>query len=503
MARFARAQLAGRPALHAAIALVAGAAAVGGFAPLELPLLSLAAYVVLIHLWQVARSPRAAFGVGFWFGLGLFGCGVSWVYVSLARFGGMPAPLAGLATLGFCAYLALYPACAGWLQARAPGPAWVRATLVAPAAWTVLEWLRGWLLTGFPWLAAGYAATDTPLAGYAPVGGVYLISLATLVLAGALWCLASGPGRAQAAVAVGLIVAAGAALHTVRWTTPLSVATPVTLLQGNVAQDLKFDPLRYAETLETYARLAERSRARLIIMPETALPRFLDLVDPAYLARLEAIGRRNGGDLLIGAPLRDAAGQGHYTNSVISLGTAAHQAYHKVHLVPFGEFVPPGFAWAMRWLAVPLSDFSSGPPRQPLLEVAGQRVAVNVCYEDAFGAEIARALPAATLLVNVSNVAWFGDSLAPSQHLQIARMRALETGRMVLTATNTGITAAIAADGAVLGRLPQFARGQLELAALAYRGATPFVRVGNSLALVLAALLLVAAMLVARLQRSR
>jgi apolipoprotein N-acyltransferase len=503
MARFARGQLAGRPALRAAIAFVAGAAAVGGFAPLELPLLGLAAYVVLIHLWQVARSPRAAFGVGFWFGLGLFGCGVSWVYVSLARFGGMPAPLAGLATLGFCAYLALYPACAGWLQARAPGPAWVRATLVAPAAWTVLEWLRGWLLTGFPWLAAGYAATDTPLAGYAPVGGVYLISLATLALAGALWCLASGPGRAQAAVAVGLILAAGAALHTVRWTTPLSVATPVTLLQGNVAQDLKFDPLRYAETLETYARLAERSRARLIVMPETALPRFLDLVDPAYLARLEAIGRRNGGDLLIGAPLRDAGGRGHYTNSVISLGTAAHQAYHKVHLVPFGEFVPPGFAWVMRWLAVPLSDFSSGPPRQPLLEVAGQRVAVNVCYEDAFGAEIARALPAATLLVNVSNVAWFGDSLAPSQHLQIARMRALETGRMVLTATNTGITAAIAADGTLLGRLPQFARGQLELAALAYRGATPFVRVGNSLVLVLAALLLVAAMLVARLERSR
>jgi len=359
------------------------------------------------------------------------------------------------------------------------------------------------VLTGFPWLAMGYAATDTPLAGYAPVGGVYLLSAATLALAGALWCLASGPGRAQAAVAVGLIVAAGAALQTVRWTTPLGVATQVTLLQGNVAQDLKFDPLRYASTLESYARLAERSRARLIVMPETALPRFLDLVDPAYLARLEAVGRRNGGDLLIGAPLRDAAGHRRYTNSVISLGTSPQQAYHKVHLVPFGEFVPPGFAWVMRWLAVPLSDFSAGSPQQPLLEVGGQRVAVNVCYEDAFGAEIARALPAATLLVNVSNVAWFGDSLAPAQHLQIARMRALETGRMVLTATNTGITAAIAADGALLGRLPQFVQGQLELAALAYGGATPFVRVGNSLVLVVAALLLVAALLVARLQRSR
>jgi apolipoprotein N-acyltransferase len=494
-------RLAERAALRAVIAAVAGAVAVGGFAPLAQPLLALAACIVLVQLWQLAPSPRAAFGVGFWFGLGLFGAGVSWVFVSLARFGGMPAPLAGVATLGFCAYLALYPACAGWLQARAPGPPWVRAALVAPAAWTVLEWMRGWVLTGFPWLAMGYAAIDTPLAGYAPLGGVYLLSLASLACAGALCCLISGQGRAQAAVAVGLIVAAGAALQTVRWTTPVGVATHITLLQGNVPQDLKFDPARYARTLETYAQLAELSQARLIVMPETALPRFLDLVEPAYLARLEALGRRNGGDLLIGAPLRDASGR--YTNSVISLGTSRRQAYHKVHLVPFGEFVPPGFAWVMRWLSVPLSDFSSGARDQPLLEVAGQRVAVNVCYEDAYGAAIARALPAATLIVNVSNVAWFGDSLAPAQHLEIARMRALETGRMVLTATNTGITAAIGANGALLGRLPQFTQGRLELAALAYSGATPFVRLGNSLALVLAAVLLAAALIVARLQRSR
>jgi len=502
MARL-NARLAERAALRAVLAALAGATAVGGFAPLGQPLLALAACVLLVHLWQVAPSPRTAFGVGFWFGLGLFGAGVSWVFVSLHRFGGMPAPLAGIATLGFCAYLALYPACAGWLQARAPGPAWVRAALVVPAAWTVLEWMRGWVLSGFPWLAMGYAAIDTPLAGYAPLGGVMLLTLATLGCAGALWCLARGVGRAQAAVAVGLIVAAGAALQTVAWTTPVGVATHVTLLQGNVPQDLKFDPARYARTLETYAQLAELSQARLIVMPETALPRFLDLVEPAYLARLEAVGLRNGGDLLIGAPLRDSAGQGHYTNSVISLGTSPRQAYHKVHLVPFGEFVPPGFAWVMRWLSVPLADFSSGARDQPLLDVAGQRVAVNICYEDAFGAEIARALPAATLLVNVSNVAWFGDSLAPAQHLEIARMRALETGRMVLTATNTGITAAIGANGALLARLPQFAQGRLELAALAYGGATPFVRLGNGLALALCALLLAAALLVARAQRSR
>ncbi|MDX1375688.1 MAG: apolipoprotein N-acyltransferase, partial [Burkholderiales bacterium] len=410
-------------------------------------------------------------------------------------------PLAAVATLGFCAYLALYPACAGWLQARAPGPDWLRAALLAPAAWTLLEWMRGWMLTGFPWLAMGYAAIDTPLAGYAPVGGVYLLSFAALACAGLVWCFARGHGRAQTAVALGLIVAGGAALQTVRWTAPLGVVTHVALLQGNVPQALKFDPARYAGTLETYAGLAARSRARLIVLPETALPRFLDLVDPAYLARLEAVGRRNDGDLLVGVPLRDAAGR--YTNSVITLGASPRQAYHKVHLVPFGEFVPPGFGWVMRWLSLPLSDFSRGAPDQPLIEVAGQRVAVNVCYEDVFGAEIARALPRATLLVNVSNVAWFGDSLAPAQHLQIARMRAIETGRMVLTATNTGITAAIAADGSVVGKLPQFTQGQLQLGALAYGGATPFVRLGNGLVLALAALALAVAGLVARAYRSR
>lgn len=495
------ARLADSAALRATIAVGAGATAVLGFAPVDAPLVTLAAFVVLAQLWQVSPSPRAAFGIGFWFGLGLFGAGVSWVYISLARFGGMPALLAGIATLGFCAVLALYPACAGWLQARAPGPAWVRATLVAPAAWTVLEWMRGWILTGFPWLSIGYAAIDTPLAGYAPLGGVQLLTLATLACAGALWCFICGHGRALAAVAIGLVVATGAALRTVAWTTPTPTASHVALLQGNIPQDLKFDPARNAGTLETYAQLAAQTQARLIVMPETAVPRFLDLVDPAYVERLTAIGVRNGGDLLLGAPLRDARGR--YTNSVISLGGSPRQAYHKVHLVPFGEFVPPGFDWVMRWLTVPLSDFAAGPRNQPLFEVAGQRVAVNVCYEDAFGADIAQALPAATLLVNVSNVAWFGDSLAPAQHLQIARMRALETGRMVLTATNTGITAAVAANGALLARLPQFIQGRLEVVALAYTGATPFVRVGNGLALALSALLLAAAMVIARLQGSR
>jgi apolipoprotein N-acyltransferase len=463
-------------------ALAAGAVAVLGFSPADFPVFTLGALAVLIHLWVRAPSPRAAFFVGLAFGTGFFVSGVSWVYISLYRFGAMPMPVAAFATAGFCVFLALFPALAGWAQAR------LRAPLAIPALWVLTEWLRGWILTGFPWLAVGYAAIDTPLAGFAPLGGVYLASLAMMLSAGLLWLVASGRWRRTAVAAFALIGIAGATLRSLEWSTPLPNAVSVSLLQGNVPQGLKFEPGRYERTLQTYARLAEDSSARLIVLPETAVPRFLDLVERPFIERLKAVAVRNGGDLLLGVPLRPAPGV--YYNSVISLGASPPAGYDKVHLVPFGEFVPPGFGWIVRVLSIPLSDFSRGRADQRPLLAAGERIAVNICYEDAYGAEIVGQLPEATLLVNVSNVTWFGDSLAPAQHLQIARMRALETGRMVLTAANTGITAAIGADGAVLARLPQFAEGRLEVEARGRTGTTPYVRFADWLALVLSAAML-------------
>jgi apolipoprotein N-acyltransferase len=476
-------------------AVLAGAAAVLGFSPLDFFPATLLALVVLIHLWMRAPSPRAAFLAGFLFGLGMFLAGVSWVYVSLNRFGAMPGPLAAFATLGFCAFLALFPAAAGWAQAKLPQSN-LRPLAIAPL-WVCAEWLRGAILTGFPWLSAGYAATDTPLAGYAPLGGVYLVSFAMVAAAGLLWLIAANRARWLAAAAFAAIGIAGAALQHVEWTAPSGKPVSVSLLQGNVPQSLKFDPARYERTLETYGRLAAASRARLIVLPETAVPRFLDLVEPAYLERLKAVALRNGGDLLLGVPLRAAPGV--YFNSVVSLGVSPPAAYDKSHLVPFGEFVPPGFGWILGVLQIPLSDFSRGGAPRPMT-VAGQRVAVNICYEDAYGSELLRQLPEATLLVNVSNVAWFGDSLAPGQHLQIARMRALETGRMHLTATNTGITAAIAANGKVLKQLPQFTEGKLDVEAQGRRGVTPYVAFSDGPALALSLLLL---FFIARRGRSR
>ena len=469
-------------------ALLAGASLVGAFAPIGFVPPALAAPALLIHLWLTAARARDAAWIGFAFGMGLFLTGVSWVYISLSVFGGMPAPVAAFATALYCAFLSWPLALAGYLQHRLRTAEILRIVCVIPALWMFAEMLRGLGYTGFPWLALGYASTDTPLAGFAPLTGVYGLSLLTMLCAGLLLLSFRRSTTVIAVSLLALLLGGGALLRMIEWTQPSGAPLAASVLQGNVGQDMKFNPDHFAKTLDTYARLASGSRAKLIVLPETAIPRFLDRIDPGYLAGLDAVAKRNGGDLLLGVPYR--TGPGDFFNSVVSLGVSPPQVYSKVHLVPFGEFVLPGFNWLMGALQVPMSDFSSGAKTQRPLEVAGQRVAVNICYEDVFGEEIIRPLPEATLLVNVSNMAWFGDSLAPGQHLQMARMRTIETGRAMLAATNTGMTAAIDRGGHVLAQLPQYTEGRLDVEVRGYTGATPFVQVGNWLAVALAALLL-------------
>ena len=485
------------PRAAIAAALVAGALTVAAFAPLAvfpLPFLTLAG---LLLIWRRA-APAQAFWAGFVFGAGLFGAGASWVYVSLHDFGMMPAPLAAIGTLAYCAILALYPAGAGWCLARlVRAPA--SALIAFPAAWTLFEWLRGWVFTGVPWLALGYSQLDSPLAGLAPVVGVYGVSFATALCAGLLVVVTSGSPKARVASGVALVVAFGLGqlAKQIDWTSPQGAPLKVALLQGNIPQDLKFKADRYAMTLSIYKRLIEASKGRLIVLPETAIPRFLDAVDPSYLRDIERIAAERRADVLIGVPIRDSKGR--YFNSVISVGASPSQRYDKSHLVPFGEFVPAGFGWIVKTFAIPLSDFSLGPENPKPLALAGQLVAPNICWEDAFGEEIIRQLPEATLLVNVSNVAWFGDSLAPAQHLQISRMRALETGRAMLRATNTGMTAIIDPRGGLVARLPQFVEGVLEGEVQGHSGATPYVKLGNY-PIVLACLALIVALVFRRVR---
>jgi apolipoprotein N-acyltransferase len=485
------------PLAAIAAALLAGALSVAAFAPLAVFPLSFLTLACLLLIWRRAAAPQAAFWAGFAFGAGLFGAGASWVYVSLHDFGMMPAPLAAIGTLAYCAILALYPAAAGWCLARLRCAPLASALIAFPAAWTLFEWLRGWVFTGVPWLALGYSQVDSPLAGFAPLIGVYGVSFATALCAGLLYLIAAGPNRLRLAGGFALVLALviGQLLRQIEWTSPQGAPVRVALLQGNISQDLKFQANRYATTLALYKRMIEASEGRLIVLPETAIPRFLDGVDSGYLEGIARTAAARGADVLIGVPIRDPDGR--YFNSVVSLGASPSQRYDKAHLVPFGEFVPYGFHWIVKTVAIPMSDFSLGTQDPRPLSLAGQRVAPNICWEDAFGEEIIHQLPEATLLVNVSNVAWFGDSLAPAQHLQISRMRALETGRAMLRATNTGMTAIIDPRGAVAARLPQFAEGILEGTVQGHSGATPYVSVGNY-PVVLACLALIAALVFRR-----
>ena len=494
------------------LAALAGALTVFGFAPFGLALLPIASLAALFLLWRDVSTPKRAAWIGFAFGLGLFGAGVSWISIALVTFGGMPAPVAAIGMAGFCAYLALWPALAGWAVARV-APAGSAARLVAAAgAWTLAEWLRGFVLTGFPWLAVGHAQLPgSTLAGFAPVGGVFLVSLAVAIVAAllafAIDALAqSSPKRVALAFAgATALFVAGAALDRIEWTTARPSPIAVTLVQGNIPQEQKFDPELRGRAFRIYTELVAASRGKLVVLPESAFPVFAEEVPQETVATLARIMRERGGDVLVGVfiarPPEAGETQARLHNSVVSLGASDTQIYRKRHLVPFGETIPakPLVGWLInRILAIPLSDQTAGPDDQPPLSVAGEKVAVNICYEDAFGAELARWSRGATLLVNVTNDAWYGRSIGPWQHDQIAAMRAKETGRPMLRATNTGITSVIEADGSERVHLPWFRRGLLETHVTGRTGDTPFMRFGNLPVVLLAAALLALAVGVGR-----
>lgn len=488
------------------LVLFAGLLAVLGFAPFFVYPLTVIALAILFVQWQQhSHGKWQAARLGFVFGFGFFCAGIGWLYIALHDYGGMPMILAAVAIGLFAALLALFPAIAGYAQARlrsrigghegvAPH---IALMLLIPALWVLLEWLRGLLFTGFPWLLAGYSQVpDSPLAGYVPLFGAYGVSLVVAVSAGLLalvWQVRWNKQGKLALAALLLLWLGGAALRTIEWTQTAGEPFKVSLLQGNIDQEIKFEEGHLVGTIETYRRLAQSSDARLIVMPETALPMLQEEVPQSYTDILRNHARQNAGDMLIGLFERD---RGLYYNSVISLGSAKSQSYRKNHLVPFGEFIPlrPLLGWLINdLLHIPMGDQSRGGDRQQVLQVAGQKVAVDICYEDAFGEEIIRYLPEASILVNVTNDAWYGRSHAAMQHNQLSQMRALETGRMMLRATNTGVTSIIDPHGKILRMLPQHEEGVLTGMAQGYSGSTPYVRWGNVAVLLLVALMLLAA----------
>jgi len=476
-------EFAGRqPWLARVLLFVFGALTMLSFAPADAWPLSLLLVMPLLYAC-LHCEPRQAARLGFAYGAGLFLAGTYWLYVSIHVFGQAPLILAIFLMLGLVFIMALYYAAAGWLIARlSDGDSW-RFLVVAPTTWVLLEWLRGWVLSGFPWMSLGYSQIDSPLAGFAPLAGVFGVSLLLVGSAAAIVAAGQVTGRQRLAMLAIAVVpwVAGAALSRIEWTAPAGPAVRTTIVQGGVSQDRKWLAEQFRPTLDLYSKtLLDHGQSDLIVWPEVAIPAVLDQLG-GVVSLFQARAAASDTTLLFGILERDAAGEKVY-NSVVSLDGRRQQIYRKRHLVPFGEFFPvPDFVreW-MRLMNLPYSDISAGDDVQALMELPdGNRLSVAICYEDAYAAEQLYAFPDATILINVSNDAWFGDSIAPHQHLQIARMRALEAGRYVVRATNNGVSAFIGPDGRLLQTGPQFEFVTMTFDVVPRTGNTPYTAAGN------------------------
>jgi apolipoprotein N-acyltransferase len=474
-----------------ALALLAGLVLPFAFSPYKIWPLAVLAAALLFSVWLRAGARRAAWR-GWLFGLGSFGVGVSWILQSF-KFANVALPFAVFLTCGFIAFLSLYPAVGGYLLARImslggsdktqrPAPMAIQYLVLLPAGFVFIEWLRGWFLSGFGWLQLGYSQVDGPLRGLLPVVGVYGVSLMIVLSAGAtVWLISKGKSKAIISGGLGLImiwgIATGVRDHV--WTEASGEAIKVALIQGNIPQDQKWLPQMRGPTLERYLRLTRKHwDARLILWPETSVPGTQRVLG-SFLKQLDLEARKHNATVVYGIPEFDpTTGQAFNTTSSAGIDKGH---YRKRHLVPFGEYLP--LDWLLRPLVkllnIPVSNFSSGPSEQPLLSVGDVPMAMFICYEIAFGQQVAAQLPEAALLATVSNDAWFGDSLGPHQHLQIARARAIETGRYLVRATNTGISVIVDPVGEVVARSPQFEVRSLAGQVFPMVGSTPYVRWGD------------------------
>lgn len=520
----------------------------------SLPFVQIASLAVLSAHAFAARTVAQAARYGWLFGLAQFGIGVYWLVISMHRYGGLALPLAIAALLLFAAAMALYPAAACALTARLGGgrrgpleraPRQILNAALWACAWTLTEWLRGTLFTGFTWLNIGYAHAEGMFAAWAPFVGVYGIAWLAAFAAGAVALMARAKDTAHdrsAAAVVGLALISGLlgiAWSHIQWAHPHGAPLLVRLVQPATPLAQKFDHERFPDTVRDLLHLATlpakdtAARPDLIVFPETALPIFQDRIGPDIWRQWRSAAQRMDATLLLGVPLHNTTGgKNRYTNAAVAihpgpasamppLGQPSDWHYDKHHLVPFGEFIPPGFHWFVRTMNIPLGDFDRGALQQTPLMLDGQAFAVDICYEDTFGEEIAASVdpvpdtgqaglpldrreghsrhrpgagerttgpmvdhagnaPAgASILVNISNLAWFGNTWALRQHLWMARMRALETARPVLRATNTGMTAAIGPHGDIRGALEPDRPGVLDVEVQGTQGLTPYVRWKN------------------------
>jgi apolipoprotein N-acyltransferase len=460
------------------LALASGALLVFAFAPFYQSYLAIMA--LALFLWTlIEASPKQAALRGLLFGLGLFGLGVSWVYISIHTYGDAPLPVAGFITGLLVIILALFISLQAYLWRRFFKYNDANTILLAfPVIWVLFEWCRSWMFTGFPWLFIGYSQMPSFLSAFAPLGGVYLISF-VIALQASLLVFSCLHRRYAPYCLLGIFIIWGLAwsLETIHWTHPQSTPLKVALIQGNVPQSRKWDPAQTEKTLALYQNTTETLwNNNIIVWPEAAVP-LLKHQAETYLEHLDIEAKKHNVALILGIPILD---QNHYYNAIIGLGSAMG-TYHKRHLVPFGEYLPFSslFIGILNFFSLPMSDFSAGPDLQKKLNLLGFDVATYLCYEIAYPAEFLTQFPETKLIVTLSDDAWFGDSFAASQHLQIAQMRSLETGRYQLVATDNGITAIINAKGQITAQLPQFEMAVLKGKVFAMDGTTPLIHLGT------------------------
>jgi apolipoprotein N-acyltransferase len=485
------------------LAFGVGALLACAFAPLQWWPLAIVCPAVLMGLWEEA-SPREAAWTGFWFSFGTFLAGTYWLYVSVHVLGKAPVWLTVAIMLGLIGIMALYNALIGYAAARwlPRGGAW-RWLVGMPAAWLLVEWWRGWFLSGFSWLSLGYSQTDTWLAPLAPILGVYGISLVILLSAGALVALVRGTGRVRLAAVLILVVPwiAAALLRPVQWTHPSGPPVSVAVIQADIPQQDKWDDSFAGQILERYRKMTESALgAKLIVWPEAALPDLANNLLP-YISLVDREAQARGSSLVMGLVRASEDGQ-HYYDSILALGNPPSW-YAKDHLVPFAEFFPvPHFVreW-LRLMTLPYESFSRGGTDQSPLPVAGLELGPTICYEVGYGGYMLHMLPKANALVSVTNDAWFGHSSARYEQFQMSRMRALEEGRSMIVASNDGISAVIGPRGEILASAPPYEPYVLRSSVTPRAGLTPFARVGNWLIVSLGTLGLAGALWIGALRR--
>lgn len=472
------------------LALLLGAIHSQAFAWRDAWWLQLLVLAVLAARVRVAGKPRQGFVIGLGFGTSWIGAATWWMFVSLHQYGGLPAWMAVLAVALLSVVLSLYLAAALALHvARRPAGPWGEAVVFA-ACWLLAELARGVIFTGFPWAASGYAHTSGPLAVLAPFVGVYGIGFVAAGLAAlAARALAGDVSRRS----VGALAAAAVLAVLLALARPPAFSSPngelsLTLLQTNVPQDEKFSMAHVPEELQWLGEQLLAARGDLVVAPETAIPLLPEQLAPEYWQAIVEHFQQSRQAALIGLPLGNA--DVGYTNSVAGISAATRQfaapgstgfyRYDKHHLVPFGEFIPAGFRWFVDLMNIPLGDFNRGPLSAPPFIVGSQRIGPNICYEDLFGEELAVRFAdpaqAPTVFVNVSNIAWFGDTVALHQHEEISRMRTLEFQRPMVRATNTGVTVVIDHEGHATARLPTYTREVLQASVQGRTGLTPYAR---------------------------